>query len=70
MRREPFNLALRPLDHPLQVDNELLVYRVVRCAKRVEGGRAGSVEDSEHGKVFEVLRPRLALLHKPRVPAL
>jgi hypothetical protein len=52
MRAETFDLAFRSLHHGLEVGDEFLVYRVVRCAERVEGGCAGSIEDPEHGQML------------------
>jgi len=53
MRREPFDLAYRPLYHRLQVNDESFVYRVVCGPESVQSGRASSVKDPEHGEVFE-----------------
>ena len=44
------------LDHLLQISDEFFVYRVVGCAERVEGGRAGSVQDPEHAEVLRGVR--------------
>lgn len=52
MGAEALDLTFRPLDHRFEVGDELFVHRVVRGPERVEGGRAGSVENPEHGQVF------------------
>ena len=52
MRREPFDFTLRPLDHLLQIDDELVVNWVVGGSESVEGGSAGSVKNPEHREMF------------------
>jgi hypothetical protein len=52
MRGKAFDLSQRPLDHRLKVDDELFVNRIVCGSERVESGRAGSVENPEHGEFF------------------
>ena len=49
---ESFDLVLRSLDHRLQIEDELLVNRVVGGSESIEGGCAGSVENPEHREVF------------------
>lgn len=51
VRAETLDLILRSLDHRFEVDDELLVDRVVRGTEGVERSRARSVENPEHGKL-------------------
>ena len=52
MRAEALDLCPRSGDHRLQVDDELLVYRVVRRTEGVKRSRTRSVKDSEHGQLL------------------
>jgi hypothetical protein len=52
MRGEAFDLGPRPIDHLLEVGDELFVDRVVGGSESVERSRAGSVENAEHGELF------------------
>lgn len=56
MRRESFDLAVCPLDHHLEVGDELPVYWIVRRVKCVKGGGAGSEEDPKRGEFFRSIR--------------
>jgi len=51
-RGEAFDLALRPLDHDLEVRDELFVDGVICRPKGVERSRARSIEDPEHCELF------------------
>jgi hypothetical protein len=52
MCAELVDLVLRPLDHRLEVGDQLLIHSVVCGPKRIEGGRAGTVENPKHRKVL------------------
>jgi hypothetical protein len=52
MGGEALDFVLRPLYHGLEVDDKLIVDRVVCGAEGVERGCAGTVEDPEHGEML------------------